>query len=128
VLTGWEISSKVWLREGDLAGLRAKKPTLGWVLDAAGDWLNFWKSNLGTDGFNPFDALAIGYGIDPKGFACSRLPMRIEQLPDDTVGGPSAPLKPYLLADSTIASKQTALYCSEAPARFRAEFLALLAN
>lgn len=128
VLTGWEISSKVWLGEGDLARLRGKKPSLGWVLDAAGDWLNFWKTNLGTDGFNPFDTLAVGYAINPKGFECSQLPVRIEQLPDDTVVSAGAPAKPYLLADAKLASQQSALYCSTAPARFRDELLSLLAN
>jgi hypothetical protein len=98
------------------------------VLDAAMDWLKFWKSNLGTEGFNPFDTLAVGYAINREGFQCSRLPVRIEQLPDDTVVASSAPLKPYLLADSAISSSQTALYCSTAPARFRDELLALLAN
>ena len=132
VLAPWEISSKVWLRQADLAGMRSASPGLGWLLDAAQDWLNFWETNLDSDGFNPFDTLAVGYVISPKGFQCARLPLRIEQRPDDTVaismGAAEAPPKPYLLVDASIRSNQSALYCSEAPASFRNSLLELLAK
>lgn len=130
VLAPWEISSKVWLRQGDLDGLRAANPALDWLLDAAQDWLGFWKANLDTDGFNPFDTLAVGYAISPKGFQCARLPIHIEEGPDDTVASQvpsaSAPLKPYLLLDPSIRSKQSVLYCSEAPSSFRNRLVELL--
>lgn len=130
VLAPWEISSKVWLRQGDLDGLRSSNPALAWLLDASQDWLSFWKTNLESDGFNPFDTLAVGYAISPKGFRCARLPVRIEQRPDDTVSNnppaSDAPLKPYLLLGSSIRSSQSALYCSEAPRSFRTQLLELL--
>ena len=132
VLAPWEISSKVWLRQGDLDGLRSSNPALGWLLDAAQDWLGFWKANLDSDGFNPFDSLAIGYAISPKGFQCERLPIQIEQRPDDTVAGPvpppGVPLKPYLVLDPSFRSSQSAQYCFEAPPSFRNQLLELLSR
>ena len=126
VLAPWEISSKIWIRPTDLVRLRSSNASLEWVLDAAADWLDFWKKNLASDGFNPFDTLAVGYVISPRGFRCDRLPVRIEQRPDDTVTGAGAPRKPYLLADLSIRSKYSALYCSEAPASFKTGLLKLL--
>lgn len=130
VLAPWEISSKVWLRQPDLDQLRNSNPKQSWLIDAAQDWLQFWKKNLDSDGFNPFDTLAVGYAISPKGFQCDRLPVHIEQQPDDTIeappAGPKAPLKPYLLAARSIHSPHTALYCSTAPPTFRQNLMDLL--
>ena len=118
VLTPWEISSKVWLGEKDLASLRTNNPSGSWVWDAAEDWLKFWRQNLGTAGFNPFDTLAVGYAADPDGFQCEQLPVAIERLPDDVDA--KNPEKPYLMADRHLRSASSALYCYEAPTGFAA--------
>ena len=128
VLAPWEISSKVWMRAADLANLRASDASLTWVLDAAEDWLGYWKKNLATEGFNPFDTLAVGYVISPHGFQCSQLSVRIAQHPDDTVAEANAPRKPYLLVDHSFPSQQSALYCSAAPPSFHESLLKLLAQ
>ncbi len=128
VLAPWEISSKVWIRQADLAHLKSSNTSLGWVLDAAQDWLEFWKKNLAADGFNPFDTLAVGYAIAPAGYICDRLPMRIEQLPDDTASGSEVPNKPYLIADKSIRSDTTALYCSQAPPDFAEQLVRMIAK
>jgi len=126
VLAPWEISSKVWIREPDLDRLRASNVSLGWILDAAEDWLAFWKKNLAADGFNPFDTLAVGYAISSQGFDCERLPVKIEQQADDTVSQENAPQKPYLIADKSVVSKTSALYCSEPPLFFAKTLLRLI--
>lgn len=126
VLTPWEISSKIWLRRADLIRLRASNASLGWVIDAAGDWLDVWKQKFASDGFNPFDTLAVGFVIAPESFRCEKLPVRIEQHPDDTVSGAGAPTKPYLIADSSIETSYSARYCFEAPASFQGALLKLL--
>ncbi len=128
VLAPWEISSKVWMRAADLANLRSSDESLAWVLDAAEDWLEYWKKNLATEGFNPFDTLAIGYVISPHGFQCTRLGVRIERHPDDTVAEINAPNKAYLLVDPSFPSGQSALYCSGAPPSFHESLLKLLAR
>jgi len=126
VLAPWEISSKVWIREPDLKLLRVSNVSLGWILDAAEDWLAFWEKNLAADGFNPFDTLAVGYAISSRGFGCERLPVTIELHADDTVPPQNAPQKPYLIADKSAVSKTTALYCSEPPPLFAKSLLRLM--
>ena len=126
VLAPWEISSKVWIREPDLENLRSSNGRLSWILDAAQDWLAFWKTELAANGFNPFDTLAVGYAISPVGFACQRLPVKIERHPDDTETGVNAPQKPYLLADRALVSKTSATYCSEPPPSFASNLLRML--
>lgn len=126
VLTPWEISSKIWLRRADLVRLRSSNTSLGWVIDAAGDWLDVWNQKFASDGFNPFDTLAVGFVIAPEGFRCERLPVGIEQHPDDTVTAAGPPLKPYLIADPSIRTRQSARYCFEAPASFQPALLKLL--
>lgn len=127
VLAPWEISSKVWIHQEDLDSLRLADASLAWVLDAAEDWLQFWKKNLAAQGFNPFDTLAVGYVISPTGFGCEELPVQIQQMRDDTVPpGSKAPDKPYLLLDKRIRSKISALYCSQAPSQFLETLLRLI--
>jgi inosine-uridine nucleoside N-ribohydrolase len=129
VLAPWEISSKVWIHQEDLNSLRSADASLAWVLDAAEDWLQFWKKNLAANGFNPFDTLAVGYVISSTGFGCEQLPLQIQHMPDDTVPeGSKAPDKPYLLLDKSIRSKSSALYCSQPPAQFSETLLRLLAK
>lgn len=120
VLAPWELSSKIWIRSQDLNTLQSAAPALGWVVNAAQDWLSYWKQHLKTDGFNPFDTLAVGYAISPAGFTCESLPVQIQSLPDDTIppGTPQAARKPYLVADSHLSSKSRALYCSQPPQDF----------
>ncbi len=128
ILAPWEISSKVWLRQPDLKSLRASNASLGWILDASEDWLDFWRKNLATDGFNPFDTLAVGYAISPEGFLCERLPAMIQRQPDDTLAQANSPLKPYLMADKSLVSKFSALYCFAPPPLFSESLLRLVAG
>ncbi len=119
VLTPWEISSKVWLGEKELGVLRKNDPSASWVWDAAEDWLKFWRQNLGTTGFNPFDTLAVGYVAAPDRFRCEPLPLEIQRLPDDI--DQKNPEKPYLIADRNLRSPSSALYCFETPPGFAVE-------
>ena len=128
ILAPWEISSKVWIRQPDLKLLRASNASLGWILDASEDWLDFWREKLAADGFNPFDTLAVGYAISPEGFGCERLPVIIQRLPDDTVPKENAPQKPYLIADKSLVSKTSALYCFDPPPLFAGSLLRLVAG
>ena len=117
VLAPWEISSKVWMHADDLQKIRSADPATGWVLDAAQDWLQHWAKTLHTEGFNPFDTLAVAYAISPAGFGCEKLPSHIRTLKSDTAADGAA-TKPYLIVDKSIQSKTEVLYCSQPPANF----------
>ncbi|MGC2658879.1 MAG: nucleoside hydrolase [Bryobacteraceae bacterium] len=128
VLAPWELSSHVWIRGQDLDALQSAAPALGWVIDAARDWLNYWKQHLKTDGFNPFDTLAVGYAISPAGFHCESLPVQIQSLPNDAIapGTHQAALKPYLVADAHLSTRSRALYCFQPPPDFARKLIATL--
>ncbi|MDQ6664038.1 MAG: nucleoside hydrolase [Acidobacteriota bacterium] len=119
VLAPWELSSKVWMRGEQLAELRAADKSLAWVLDAAVDWLAFWKKSFGVDGFNPFDTLSVGYSLAPSEFECENLPIHIEIHSDGN---------PDLILDRADDAKRSALYCFQPPENFVQRLTITLAN
>ena len=122
VLAPWEVSSKVWLREAELKRLAEGTEATKWLHAPASDWLKKWKNDLGLDGFNPFDTLAIGYLTSPRLITSEVLPAAIQTLPDDVNTKPLAngklPEKPYLLVGKTIRSKKRVRYCYDAAPEF----------
>ncbi len=111
----WEISSKVWISRQDLEPLAAQSPGIRWLMPAALDWLQLWKTRFGTDGFNPFDALAVGRLVDPDTLTCSPVSMRIERSD-----------KPYLVAREPKEGRQR-VYCSTPTPAFKQRLLRRLA-
>lgn len=120
VLAPWEISSKVWITREDLDRMERANPALDWLVQPASDWLEMWKRDFHTPGFNPFDTLAVGYAVTPDLLHCETLPAQIETGPDDVFAGKT---KPYLLAAKQIASRHSVLYCYAADARFKTELM-----
>jgi pyrimidine-specific ribonucleoside hydrolase len=118
VLAPWEVSSKVWMTSSDLERLMKADPRLEWLVKAARNWLEFWRRELHTAGFNPFDTLAVAYAISPDSMKCDEVGMVIRQQKDDTAGNGSA-VKPYLLR----TGGNTALYCYEPNPRFKADLM-----
>jgi inosine-uridine nucleoside N-ribohydrolase len=116
VLAPFEISSKVWITASDIDALRGKSPALDWLAGPAVDWLGVWKRSFGVDGFNPFDTLAVAVVSSPELISCEMLPVKIEELADDT--GKKNP-KAYLLASSRFQSTHSASYCYEAKPEFK---------
>jgi pyrimidine-specific ribonucleoside hydrolase len=116
VLAPFEISSKVWITASDIDALRGKSPALDWLAGPAVDWLGVWKRSFGVDGFNPFDTLAVAVVSSPELISCEMLPVKIEELADDT--GNKNP-KAYLLASSRFQSTHSASYCYEAKPEFK---------
>lgn len=123
VLAPWEVSSKVWLKETDLQRLREGTEATKWLAAPATIWLKKWQDDLGLDGFNPFDTLAIGYLTDPKTIKWETLPIEIKNLPDDTQTTPkpgeTLKNKPYLLVGPKIKSKKKVKYCFEPTTEFK---------
>jgi pyrimidine-specific ribonucleoside hydrolase len=121
-LAPWEVSSKVWLRETDLQRWANGNEATKFLHAPASDWLKKWQRDLGLDGFNPFDTLAIGYVTSPRLITSEVLPAIIQTLPDDVNTKPlpdgKLPEKPYLLAGKTIRSKKRVRYCYDAAPEF----------
>ena len=110
VLAPWEVSSKVWMKRVDIDRLAAASEGARYLVKPASDWLGMWSDKFGTDGFNPFDTLAVGFVTSPDLIECEDLPAEIRSLPDDTK--PQKPAdKPYLIVSKDFASKRTLRYC-----------------
>ena len=130
VLAPWEVSSKVWLREAELKRLAEGTEATKWLHGPASDWLKKWQRDLGLDGFNPFDTLAIGYLTSPKLIESEELPAVIKTLPDDVNPKPlpngKLPEKPYLLAGKELQSNRRVRYCFNAAPEFAADLMGRL--
>lgn len=123
VLAPFEISSKVWIEEDDLAALERGGAAARYLAPPARAWLGLWRKLFGVDGFNPFDTLAVAYVTHPGMLECERLPARIEVRPDDVtergVQGTSVKEKPYLLVSADFAGAPLVTYCHRAPGSFK---------
>ncbi|MEO7274706.1 MAG: nucleoside hydrolase [Vicinamibacterales bacterium] len=132
VLAPFEMSSQIWIENGDLDRLDAGGPAARALIPPARRWLALWTRLFHASGFNPFDALAVGYAAVPGGFGCETLPVEIQTLLDDVtepgIQGVRVESKPYLLVSTTCTVSARALYCSSAPARFKQDLLERLAR
>jgi inosine-uridine nucleoside N-ribohydrolase len=126
VLAPWEISSKVWIKRQDLERLEHGGQDVQYLVPPAMDWLTWWHDNLGADGFNPFDTLAVGYLTSPDLFQCTKLKIRINSGPDDTGSEMASKTKPFLIVSPNQDSSHTATYCSDVNSRFKEDLMGRL--
>jgi pyrimidine-specific ribonucleoside hydrolase len=119
VLVPWEISSKVWITREDLNRLSKGGPAAQFLVPAALDWLAWWITNIGTQGFNPFDTLAVAYLTSPSFLQCSELRAEIVTAPDDVSPDASAKMKPYLQVSDRLKSGPAITYCYNAGPEFK---------
>ncbi|MBO0726203.1 MAG: nucleoside hydrolase [Blastocatellia bacterium] len=129
-LAPWEISSKVWLRDPELKRLAEGNEATRWLHPPAADWLMKWRKELGLDGFNPFDTLAIGYLTSPQLMRWEELPAEIRVLPDDVKQtnepGGEAEEKPYLLVGGEGKAKRKVRYCFDVAPEFKEDLMTRL--
>ncbi len=123
VLAPWELSSKVWITQRDLDLLDKGGPDARYLVPPARDWLEWWRKNLGTDGFNPFDTLAVAYVTSPNLLQCFDSKTRIETAPDDVTADAGARRKPYLYVSSDFKSARPLTYCYNAAGKFKKDLL-----
>ena len=112
VLTPWEISSQVWITRADVQEAAKTNPGMAWLLPAAEDWLAMWSREFGAPGFNPFDALAIGFVTNRGDMECANYSVSVESLD-----------KPYLFVRQTAGAGYTATYCFTAAPSFKRDLL-----
>lgn len=61
----WELSAS------DLDRMRASGGAAAWVASRAVRWLEYWRGEVGRDGFYPFDLLGGVYAVDYRWFTCA---------------------------------------------------------
>jgi inosine-uridine nucleoside N-ribohydrolase len=122
VLMPWEVSSKVWLREGDLKLLAKGNDATEWLWGPAEDWLHLWQKEFHLDAFNPSATLTVGYVLSPRWFQWEDFSVEIRSLPDD-VNTDVRKDKPYLLASKRIASNRIVRYCYNVSPEFKKDLM-----
>lgn len=115
VLAPWEISSQVWITRADVRSAAKTNPGMAWILPAAEDWLAMWSREFGAPGFNPFDALAIGYLTNRGDMECGAFVAAVEA-------------GPHLVVRPATAGKRPVTYCYAAKPGFKLELLKRLST
>ncbi|MBL3558560.1 MULTISPECIES: nucleoside hydrolase [Marinobacter] len=110
VLVPYEAAREVEIDEQALAGIASNGDDGRWVAERARSWLEYWQTDIGREGFYPFDLMAAMFVAEPTQFACaavraelqrdstlffpfSRMPsLLVEPLPPDYQGDPTGAL------------------------------------
>lgn len=112
ILVPYEAAREVEIDEQALAGIASNGDDGRWVADRARSWLGYWQTDIGRDGFYPFDLMAAMFVAEPKQFACATV--RAELQRDPTLFFPFSRM-PSLLIEPLPADYQGkptgALYC-----------------
>ncbi|MCY9805765.1 nucleoside hydrolase [Vibrio scophthalmi] len=131
VFIPFELANKFWLTGKDLDALKAN-PNVGRYLNQHSQpWLNMWCEDFGAQGFNPFDALAASYIINPNQFQSQQVSVEITIAEDDTKShqfGQSNSYKPYLIASDNVESRFTAMVCTDLVEEAKQSFSQSLIN
>lgn len=73
VLLPYSAARQVSMTGSDLDALARTMPAGQWVANRSREWLAFWRSEVGLDGFYPFDLMAAAYLREPASFRCARV-------------------------------------------------------
>jgi inosine-uridine nucleoside N-ribohydrolase len=71
ILVPYSAARDVLLNEGDLTFVAGQGRAGAWVAERSRDWLAFWRSSVGVEGFYPFDLLTAAFLQDPSRFRCA---------------------------------------------------------
>lgn len=73
VLIPYTAARQVSVTGHDLDFVAHTGPAGQWVAERSREWLAFWRSEAGLEGFYPFDLMAAAYARDPTHFGCARV-------------------------------------------------------
>lgn len=112
VLIPYEAARDVEIDEEALDRIANSGTDEHWVAERARPWLTYWKTDIGRDGFYPFDLMAAMFVAEPKRFVCAHV--RVELRRDRTVFFPFNHMQALLI--DTVASEHHGshtgtLYC-----------------
>jgi inosine-uridine nucleoside N-ribohydrolase len=113
-LVPYDAARQIELTAHDLDRLERTLPT---VVPRTRDWLAYWRSDIGREGFAPFDLLAAAYVLDPAQFRCTAVRAWVGE--DRALKIPWHPTA--LLVEASGGA--TALYCGRAQPRLKQELM-----
>jgi pyrimidine-specific ribonucleoside hydrolase len=76
-LVPYEVAAKISIQSTDLGILENGGSQSRWLGQISKPWLEFWNTRLRSEGFYPFDSLAIGLLTLPSLFTCENIPAKI---------------------------------------------------
>lgn len=112
VLLPYEAAREVEIDEHALASIASNGDGGRWVAERAQSWLRYWKTDIGRDGFYPFDLMAAMFVAEPTQFDCARVYAELRQ--DPTLFFPFSRLPSLLIEPIPTdenGSPAGALYC-----------------
>jgi hypothetical protein len=78
-LVPYEGAREVTLGGRDLDALARAGAAGDWVAARARGWLDYWRDQVGRDGFYPFDLVGAAYALEPSLFDCADVAARVEK-------------------------------------------------
>ena len=126
-LAGFEVATHALLTPTHLERLTTGPPAARWLAERSTGWLGFWAEHLGTDGFHPFDTLAVGTLVAPLLISCEPLQAALVEVPanvPDLRGRPTGGVE--LQVAPALPGGRRVRYASRADAAFVDDLLARL--
>jgi inosine-uridine nucleoside N-ribohydrolase len=76
-LVPYEAAREIVVTSATLDTMAHRGGAHAWVAERARGWLDYWRQDIGTAGFYPFDLLAAIYIVEPSLFDCADTGARI---------------------------------------------------
>lgn len=80
-LIPYDAARGVEITAHDLNVLAEGGPAMAWVTTRSRAWLDYWRQDIGRQGFYPFDLLAAGYVVEPARFQCASVSLWVGKDP-----------------------------------------------
>lgn len=111
VLVPYEAARGMEVDEEALERVAASGPGGRWAAERARSWLGYWKTDIGRNGFYPFDLVAAMFVARPERFACASVRADLRQ--DQTVFFPFSSMPSLLIEprESGNYNSPETLYC-----------------
>jgi inosine-uridine nucleoside N-ribohydrolase len=77
----YDAARRLVLNASDLGSLAAAGGAAAWVASRSRQWLEYWRQDVGLDGFYPFDLVAAAFLLRPDMFRCADVRWWIHPLP-----------------------------------------------
>lgn len=113
VVIPYDAARRVLMTSSDLDRIARSGPAGKWVAEQSRAWLAFWRSDVGLEGFYPFDLLAAAYVLDSSHFTCARVTAWVgeDALLPWFGGGPALLVAQYAGLPAPANMTANVLYC-----------------
>jgi inosine-uridine nucleoside N-ribohydrolase len=117
-LVPYEVAAKISIQADDLTILGKGGPQSRWLGEISKPWLEFWNTSLKTEGFYPFDSLAIGLLTLPSLFTCENIPIKVQHKRAFFVKS-----RDNLLVSHDFKEKRYVKYCHDIDQTFKSKMI-----